>query len=613
MNSDRSIRSQTNLGGRASPSIPITKPNNRENGSSSPLLNNRLSALRQQDNHKSDWSAKTFTEDDIKYHRTVFERYADFLKRDVITNFEKFNQALHCVGYDLPKATIDRIWSTNDEEITFKIFQRILNEEKSIDGRILEEAFETLYNKDRKQDWSAIDYDKFRNDMLKEGDRFTEEEFSKLRYLLGTENGKVDVKKLTKTITQNKSVCREKILAEKKEQRRDEIERLSSPRPNSPKPNGNNVRIRIPSSSIKPTIPTRSHSAQIKGAFFCEYFDSPNDALYFSIGYSFEIKKSTPIWIILEPTISKYHKDSLFKNLDVRLLLFEKSPRSNERRLIHISSMQWGTKACLELEELGKGAYEIIPVTFGGVLRARSREVNERPPIKILRQTKKGKEFSMTDDYREALEYVFDVFDFDENKQLDRSEYNLWTIRTTGEEISDEDWLTIRDSIHLDVDENISMQKFIKLNNFEVQEPNTTEQELWSGLNSIGFNYAMELDMMCPFKLTIHMNESDIHLKPTSYVELTEIKKLLIRFLKNKGDQIQLKNPSVQCINYNDDCGSILFIDNKNSSIVHISVEVTKSVNTALTLPINPRKPPVILVRQNDPKIIWFAHKLATI
>ena len=46
----------------------------------------------------------------------------------------------------------------------------------------------------------------------------------------------------------------------------------------------------------------------MKGAFFCEYFDSPTDALYFTIGYSFEIKKNTPVWITLEPTISsRYH------------------------------------------------------------------------------------------------------------------------------------------------------------------------------------------------------------------------------------------------------------------------------------------------------------------
>jgi hypothetical protein len=52
------------------------------------------------------------------------------------------------------------------EEVNFKSFQRILNDEKPIDERTLEEAFETLYNKDRKHDWSAIDFDRFRTDML---------------------------------------------------------------------------------------------------------------------------------------------------------------------------------------------------------------------------------------------------------------------------------------------------------------------------------------------------------------------------------------------------------------------------------------------------------------
>jgi hypothetical protein len=68
---------------------------------------------------------------------------------------------------------------------------------------------------------------------------------------------------------------------------------------------------------------------------------------------------------------------------------------------------------------------------------------------------------------------------------------------------------------------------------------------------------------MCPFNLTVHVNEPDIHLKPTSYVELTEIKSILIKFLLNKGEKIKLSNPLVQCYNYHDNCGSILFVENK--------------------------------------------------
>lgn len=102
-----------------------------------------------------------------------------------------------------------------------------------------------------------------------------------------------------------------------------------------------------------------------------------------------------------------------------------------------------------------------------------------------------------------------------ENKQLDRQEYNLWTIRTTGEEITDDDWLSIRGEMsissenvlanyfsllehsHLDRDENISRDKFLKLNDFEVQNKDTTEQDLWTGLKSLGFNYELKIDMVC--------------------------------------------------------------------------------------------------------------------
>lgn len=38
-------------------------------------------------------------------------------------------------------------------------------------------------------------------------------------------------------------------------------------------------------------------------------------------------------------------------------------------------------------------------------------------------------------------------FSYLENKQLDRHQYNLWTMRTTGEEITDDDWLSIRGEI----------------------------------------------------------------------------------------------------------------------------------------------------------------------
>jgi hypothetical protein len=59
------------------------------------------------------------------------------------------------------------------------------------------------------------------------------------------------------------------------------------------------------------------------------------------------------------------------------------------------------------LNDLPKGLYEILPVTFGGVLRARSKEVNERAPIKKLRDIKRGNHFVMSNDYRYE---IFDIY-----------------------------------------------------------------------------------------------------------------------------------------------------------------------------------------------------------
>jgi hypothetical protein len=52
------------------------------------------------------------------------------------------------------------------------------------------------------------------------------------------------------------------------------------------------------------------------------------------------------------------------------------------------------------------------------------------------------------------------------------------------------------ESVRLDVDENVSREKFLQLNDVEVQSPDTTEEDLWNGLNCIGFNHALELDMV---------------------------------------------------------------------------------------------------------------------
>lgn len=68
---------------------------------------------------------------------------------------------------------------------------------------------------------------------------------------------------------------------------------------------------------------------------------------------------------------------------------------------------------------------------------------------------------------------------------------------------------------------------------------------------------------MCPFNLTVHSNQSDMRLRPTKFIDLNDMKKALIKFLEHKGERIMLSDSSIQCFNYQDDCGSIVFVQNK--------------------------------------------------
>ena len=67
---------------------------------------------------------------------------------------------------------------------------------------------------------------------------------------------------------------------------------------------------------------------------------------------------------------------------------------------------------------------------------------------------------------------------------------------------------------------------------------------------------------MCPYHLTVFLNQSDLRLTPTSFYELDDLKKSLSKFLSKQGERIKLKDSSIKCVNYQDDYGSILFAEN---------------------------------------------------
>lgn len=95
MNSTRSLKSNPGSTGRMSPNLGAMKFDGSSNRPSSPLTNvNRLSHFRKPNNDEqfSISPVKGFSEDDRRYHKTVFDRCVDSPNGHLITNREKFGQ-----------------------------------------------------------------------------------------------------------------------------------------------------------------------------------------------------------------------------------------------------------------------------------------------------------------------------------------------------------------------------------------------------------------------------------------------------------------------------------------------------------------------------------------
>lgn len=51
--------------------------------------------------------------------------------------------------------------------------------------------------------------------------------------------------------------------------------------------------------------------------------------------------------------------------------------------------------------------------------------------------------------YRKVLEDIFDLFDFDGNGIMSREEFNWYNIRTSDEEVGDDEWEVVEGTLNI--------------------------------------------------------------------------------------------------------------------------------------------------------------------
>ena len=101
---------------------------------------------------------------------------------------------------------------------------------------------------------------------------------------------------------------------------------------------------------------------------------------------------------------------------------------------IYLCFQKYGVRCDVE-----SGVYKLIPFTTGCRFKRRTRD--SEVETKLVK--KKDNSYLMTPAFKEALTEIFDLCDLDEDGLMSRDEFNWFNVRTSGEEVNDEEWTVV--------------------------------------------------------------------------------------------------------------------------------------------------------------------------
>ncbi|CAL1545221.1 unnamed protein product [Lymnaea stagnalis] len=224
---------------------------------------------------------------------------------------------------------------------------------------------------------------------------------------------------------------------------------------------------------------------------------------------------------------------------------------------------------------LSKGSYLLIPFTTG--CRLKSKTQTGIKEAKLITKDKDDK-IVLTRAFKKALEDIFEMADLDGNGLLSREEFNWYNLRTSGEEVADEEWQVVEDNIELERGE-ITRPGFIKLNEMEADDNDGDTDDLWITLTTMGFTKSLLLDEACPFLLKVYTQDcDDPKLKVLGLESHQEkIEKVVCDFAMAKGEATKVKGmKDLTMYQYTNDHRAIIVIDNKSKSKVKMSLDCSK-------------------------------------
>ncbi|XP_076116422.1 EF-hand calcium-binding domain-containing protein 7-like isoform X15 [Mytilus galloprovincialis] len=531
--------------------------------------------------------------------------------KEKIESQDSLLEALQQTGRNPSVKILKKYWTNDTDELSFDDFVDICKKEPVTTSDDLMKAFRKIdINGD-----GYISLEELHKILTSKGEKKSKSEVKKMIDEVDeNKDGRLDYKEFCQMVmstTEESKKMQRKMMERKEKKKRQDIERRGDV-------SGSQVSVRSAASSVKIGTPAGSRKSSLlsiddlprpsprvkkdksrqgsvsrahkldepknlrewthtksKGSFFME------DGSLICHQYDFNLPDDSKIWITIQPQKGSRGMDS--SPVDTSVFILRDRPDEDGNLLVafteHRDSRGKYGVSC----DLSAGKYYIMPYTTG--CRFKSRKSESGKEAKLVSQDKGGK-YVITKSFRKVLEDIFDYSDLDGNGFMSRKEFNLFNIRTSGEEVADEEWQVVEDRIDLE-DGEITKAGFLQLNELEAEDSEGDTEDLWTTLVSMGYNKQLVMDQACPFQLDVYTEDCDdaeldvvrVDSYPTYPGDLSFDDIISKSFIK-QGEISRVKGMKDLCMyTYTNDGWATLVLDNKSHTRVRVELDCSRSEN----------------------------------
>uniref|UniRef100_A0A2C9LZY6 EF-hand domain-containing protein n=1 Tax=Biomphalaria glabrata TaxID=6526 RepID=A0A2C9LZY6_BIOGL len=485
----------------------------------------------------------------------TFEDFVDVCSRELVTSEEELLKAFHKIdlngdGY-ISLDELYKIMTTKGEKMSKDEVKDIIDE---VDE-----------NKDGK-----LDYKEFAKMVLS-----TTEEYKKLalRNLEKREkNRKLHGEITPRKASQERRLSKQSVLDETSalsKRRSSTLSHVSNDDYSKPSPRVSTNSISKGGRSKEPTNLKDWPMVQSKGTFFLE------DSSIISHVYTLNLTEDSDVWISIQPLKIGESGEALDGTfIDTALFVIDEDDNSfvafTETKDIR---GKYGLRC-----NMTKGKYLLIPFTTGCRLKPKKETAMKEAKL-IMKE--KGDKIVLTQGFKKALEDIFEMADLDGNRLLSREEFNWYNMRTSGEEVADDEWSVVEDNIELDKGQ-ITLAGFIKLNEMEAEDNEGDTEDLWITLSAMGFNKSLLLDEACPFLLKVYTqkcSEPELEVSALkSNKDTLDKASCQLAFTKAEAKKVKAIK-DVMIYQYINDHRALIVVENKSKTKIKMSLDCSKTRN----------------------------------